>query len=309
MIRIIFFVINFFVKIFNRFLLSSIHVDFSDLREEVVNEEIITDKKEVVNEVEVVNEELVTDKEEEVTDNEEIVNEEVITDKEELVTDKEEEEVVTDKKEIIKEEELVTDKEEEVTDKKEEEVVNITINPLKSIWLYWYHDNNFKESYTIDEFSLLYRIVTVEKYLNIYNYLPDIRYGHYYLMKQGIVPLLNSYENVNGFTVDLKFPLIDTENMEHLKEVFYIWYTISKLAVEERLFKNKTHSKYVNGVSISCFYKKSKFKFKISIWLRNKKHKHPKYFSPINFTTKFFSHVIEYENCDFIDNQNKLKYI
>ena len=168
MIRIIFFVINFFVKIFNRFLLSSIHVDFSDLREEVVNEEIITDKKEVVNEVE-----LVTDKEEEVTDNEEIVNEEVITDKEELVTDKEEEEVVTDKKEIIKEEELVTDKEEEVTDKKEEEVVNITINPLKSIWLYWYHDNNFKESYTIDEFSLLYRIVTVEKYLNIYNEQPS----------------------------------------------------------------------------------------------------------------------------------------
>lgn len=151
-----------------------------------------------------------------------------------------------------------------------------------SNWILWYH--HIKDNWKIDGYRELYKITNIEDYWILYNNwdkLGGINNKHFFLMRDGILPLWEDKENANGGCWSFK----KNEN-----EANDIWNELSLFLVGETLSQDK---ELINGISI-CL-KKGK-KSVIKIW-NNDKSK-----SDIKFINK---KILEKWGTDIIYIENK----
>jgi hypothetical protein len=129
---------------------------------------------------------------------------------------------------------------------------------FKNKWNVWYHHE--KDNWTISGYRMIYSIKTIEDFWKIYNNwnkLGGINSKHLFLMKDGITPIWEDKENINGGCWSYK--INDSKSGE-------IWENLSVYLVTENLCKKENE---IQGISI-CLKKKNNSVIKI--WNKNSKN-------------------------------------
>jgi hypothetical protein len=121
---------------------------------------------------------------------------------------------------------------------------------LKSTWVLWFHkvnDNNWNlESYS--------KIFIIKKYYDIIYILKkidNITSGMFFLMKEGIIPIFEDKNNLNGGYWSLR--IAKKDSFEYWEKIIYY------LCIESIVIDNK-YEQYINGFSVSpkinnCIFK------------------------------------------------------
>ena len=128
---------------------------------------------------------------------------------------------------------------------------------LNDEWTLWCHNirnyNWDKESFV--NITEGWKINTIERYWALMNQLKFHRH-HLYLMKDGIYPMWEDEQNINGGVWSIKIPI---------KKCTDVWTKLSSLLVIMQLTNDIRDNKYINGISVSP--KSSKNMAYIKIWM------------------------------------------
>lgn len=127
---------------------------------------------------------------------------------------------------------------------------------FNSKWVLWYH--HIKNNWTIDGYRQIYTISTIEDFWILYNNwdkIGGINNKHFFLMREGILPLWESEHNSSGGCWSYK---------KNEKEANNLWTDLSLHLVGETL---SNESELLNGISI-CL--KTRQNSVIKIWNKNK---------------------------------------
>ena len=138
------------------------------------------------------------------------------------------------------------------------EAINIKTK-FNSKWTLWYH--YLKNDWTIKGYKKLYEISTIEEFWLLYNNwnkIGGINNKHFFLMREGILPLWEDPKNINGGCWSFKKDYFQSSNF---------WNDLSLYLVGETLSPKPY---LINGISI-CLKKKGK-KSVIKIWNNDKKY-------------------------------------
>ena len=121
---------------------------------------------------------------------------------------------------------------------------------LKYAWTLWFHKVN-DNNWTPDSYSKVLEIKTYHDVLFILKELDNITSGMFFLMKDGIIPIFEDINNINGGYWSIRITKKDAiEYWE--KIIFYL--CIDNLTI------NGDHDSKINGMSISpkinnCIFK------------------------------------------------------
>jgi hypothetical protein len=121
---------------------------------------------------------------------------------------------------------------------------------LKNTWILWFHkvnDNNWK----LDSYVKVFEIKTYYDVLFIIKELDNITSGMFFLMKDGISPIFEDANNINGGYWSTR--ITKKESYDHWEKIIYHM-CINNITVKSE-YENK-----INGVSISpkinnCIFK------------------------------------------------------
>lgn len=130
------------------------------------------------------------------------------------------------------------------------------MHTLKSKWNVYYHA--FSDTWTIESYTKLCCIETIEDYWKFMNNIPDISNGMFFIMRGDILPIWEDTLNKNGGA----WTLFISNN-----QVNSYLINITAFLVNEQLIKNPDMAEEINGISITPKHRS----FSIKIW--NKSHR------------------------------------
>jgi len=121
---------------------------------------------------------------------------------------------------------------------------------LKNKWVLWFHrvnDNNW----SIDSYLKVFEIETYNDVLFILTELENITSGMFFLMKDGIIPIFEDKNNINGGYWSLR--ITKKDSFEYWEKIFY-YLCIDNITID------KKYEDLINGISISpkinnCIFK------------------------------------------------------
>ena len=121
---------------------------------------------------------------------------------------------------------------------------------LKYKWILWFHKVN-DNNWTLDSYSKVFEIKTYYDLLFILKELENITSGMFFLMKDGIIPIFEDVNNINGGYWSLRITKKDSFDYWE-KILFYI--CIDQLTIDDK------YENMINGVSVSpkinnCIFK------------------------------------------------------
>lgn len=114
---------------------------------------------------------------------------------------------------------------------------NNNSNPLNCKWVLWYHDNN-SDDWTINGYKKILELETVEDFWLIFNKIRDFSIGMFFLMRNGCLPIWESY---NGNIHFIKY-------RSYIRTYQYQWLNLCKASIGEIITDNPSE---IVGVSIS----------------------------------------------------------
>lgn len=113
--------------------------------------------------------------------------------------------------------------------------------PLHTKWNLYFH--HIKDSnWTIDNYKLLYSFDSVNNFWRLYNNFPNHSFGLFFLMRDGISPIWEDKQNINGGTFSFKIGK---------KVIIQAWTEISMAIIGESIFKD---SDIITGISLHPKY-------------------------------------------------------
>lgn len=117
------------------------------------------------------------------------------------------------------------------------------MNPLKNNWVLWFHDPS-NSDWSLPSYENLFTIETIEDFWNLYNILDGrkIQEGMFFIMKEGIDPLWENDENINGGCWSYKI---------NKRDVYQAWLELSVALCIENILKDTENADLINGISIS----------------------------------------------------------
>ncbi len=139
-----------------------------------------------------------------------------------------------------------------------ESKTNPELSSFNNVWNLWYHSK--KDNWTIDGYEKIYQIDNIASYWKLYNNwdkLGGINNKHFFLMKDGVIPLWEDESNKYGGCWSFKIS-------EHQSQE--LWNDLSKYLVLEKLVQIKE-----DVVGLSVCLKKSNFSV-IKIWNKDSKN-------------------------------------
>ncbi len=121
---------------------------------------------------------------------------------------------------------------------------------LKQKWVLWFHKVN-DNSWDIDSYMRVMEIVTYKDLLFVLKDLDNITSGMFFIMKEGIKPVYEDPQNVNGGYWSLRISK---------KEAFDVWKVILYYLSIDNLMKDKSSHKHITGITVSpkinnCIFK------------------------------------------------------
>jgi len=126
------------------------------------------------------------------------------------------------------------------------EEYKITVNgqvehALNDEWVLWYHD--FENSdWSLSGYEKILTIATVEDFWRVYNCLPTLVHGMWFLMRKGITPRWEDEINAEGGTFKFK--------VKH-EEIDVNWLTLSMYLVGEQMCRAQNDAELISGISVS----------------------------------------------------------
>jgi translation initiation factor 4E len=135
-------------------------------------------------------------------------------------------------------------------------------NVLNSSWCLWYHDPE-NNNWDIKSYKKIYSFNSIERYWTLHNTLQDgmINSGMFFLMRDGIMPMWEDGNNINGGFWSYKIPK---------KEAHDAWIDLSVALIAECV---SSEMDTITGISISP----KKAFCVIKIWNNDSKKKSEKY--------------------------------
>lgn len=127
------------------------------------------------------------------------------------------------------------------------------MTPLDDHWDIWVH--NGENDWTINGYSLITTLHTIEDYWGFMNSIPTIS-GVIFIMRKGILPIWENIENKSGGAYALFF-----------SEDNYTSYlnNITSYLISENLVTNENLTSQINGISITTKHNS----YCLKIWIRN----------------------------------------
>ena len=128
--------------------------------------------------------------------------------------------------------------------------MNIENFNLESKWTLWFHKVN-DNNWSLESYSKVLDIYTYYDLLFILKELDNITSGMFFLMKEGIIPIFEDENNINGGYWSLRITK---------KEAFDFWQKIVYYLVMDNITVDPFYKNKINGVSISpkinnCIFK------------------------------------------------------
>lgn len=112
---------------------------------------------------------------------------------------------------------------------------------LNNKWTLWYHSLEEKK-WDIDSYKKLCVITSIEEYWGVFNNI-NIKTSMLYLMREDVLPIWESSENINGGT--WSFMIKNTNNIEQL------FTDAASGILSENLIENEVDMANINGLSIT----------------------------------------------------------
>jgi len=121
---------------------------------------------------------------------------------------------------------------------------------LKNKWILWFHKVN-DNNWSIDSYSKVFEIKTYYDIIFILKEIDNITAGMFFLMKEGISPIFEDENNINGGYWSLRITKKDSYDFWH-KIVYYLCL--------ENITVNDNYNELINGISVSpkinnCIFK------------------------------------------------------
>lgn len=131
-----------------------------------------------------------------------------------------------------------------------EEKIETSNFDLKNTWVLWFHKVN-DNNWSLGSYSKIYEIKTYHDVLFILKEIENITSGMFFLMKEGIIPIFEDKNNINGGYWSLRITKKDAH--EYWEKIFF-YLCIDIITVD------KEHESYINGFSVSpkinnCIFK------------------------------------------------------
>ena len=117
--------------------------------------------------------------------------------------------------------------------------------PLKYRWCFWYHMLE-NDSWDVKSYRMVYSFATVRDFWRMQNNLPPVFAGMYFVMKDGIMPVYEDAQNLNGALYSFRIMK---------KKLQEVWNELLMSLIGNTLYPDP---EAVNGVSInpkSCVIK------------------------------------------------------
>lgn len=121
---------------------------------------------------------------------------------------------------------------------------------LKHKWILWFHKVN-DNNWSIESYLKVYEIEMYNDILYILKKIENITSGMFFIMKDGIIPIFEDENNINGGYWSLRVTK---------KDAFEYWEKILYYMCIEKLTINDTNENRINGISVSpkinnCIFK------------------------------------------------------
>ena len=116
-----------------------------------------------------------------------------------------------------------------------------SVNRLNSRWILWFH-NNTNNDWTIKGYEKLVEIETIEEFWTVFNTIKDFTNGMFFLMREGCLPIWESYRK------KIHFIKYRADRRSYLER----WTTLAKGCIGETITNEPEN---VVGLSISLKFK------------------------------------------------------
>jgi hypothetical protein len=121
---------------------------------------------------------------------------------------------------------------------------------LKNTWILWFHKVN-DNNWSLESYSKVFEIKTYYDFLFILKEIDNIISGMFFLMKEGIIPIFEDKNNINGGYWSLR--ITKKDSYDYWEKILY-YLCIENIVVDEK------YNNFINGVSISpkinnCIFK------------------------------------------------------
>ena len=121
---------------------------------------------------------------------------------------------------------------------------------LKYKWVLWFHKVN-NNNWSLESYSKIFEITTYYDILFIIKEIENITSGMFFLMRDGILPVFEDKNNINGGYWSLRITK---------KDSFEYWEKIIYYLCVDMLTIDKKYDEYINGFSVSpkinnCIFK------------------------------------------------------
>lgn len=141
---------------------------------------------------------------------------------------------------------------------------------LNDKWVLWYHPLNCNDWETISDitdpcktgYKIICSIDTVERFWTVFNNLPCIYNGFWFLMKEGIPPIWESPVNVEGGAFKFCLNKRDSDNT---------WLDLALYLISGDFCKEQRNNELVSGMTLSPKYSNVE-NVVISVWNLDSSH-------------------------------------
>lgn len=121
---------------------------------------------------------------------------------------------------------------------------------LKYKWILWFHKVN-NNNWNLDSFSKIFEINYYHDILFILKEIDNITSGMFFLMKDGILPIFEDINNINGGY--WSFRITKKDSYDYWEKIIY------HLCIDNIMI-NEEYNSYINGFSVSpkinnCIFK------------------------------------------------------
>lgn len=121
---------------------------------------------------------------------------------------------------------------------------------LKDKWVLWFHKVN-NNNWSLESYSKIFEITTYYDILFVIKEIENITSGMFFLMKDGILPVFEDKNNINGGYWSLR--ITKKDSFEYWEKIIY-YLCIDTITID------KKYDEYINGFSVSpkinnCIFK------------------------------------------------------
>ena len=121
---------------------------------------------------------------------------------------------------------------------------------LKNNWVLWFHKVN-DNNWSLENYSKIYEIKTYKDILFILKEIENITSGMFFLMKEGVTPIFEDNNNINGGYWSLRITK---------KDSYDFWEKIIYYLLVDKITNDDKYDEYINGFSVSpkinnCIFK------------------------------------------------------